>query len=134
MEKLDKKNAEKVRERILALIDMKYESDASFEREVGLAPKTVNNWRRRRSSSFMKMLPQLAEEFELGVGEILDMPIKMGDSSELSADEEALLNLYRKTAMLSPKQRANLAASLESVINLYLGALSEKSPRSRKKQ
>ena len=45
------------RERILALIENEYDSDAAFEREMELPPKTVNNWRRGRSSSFMKILP-----------------------------------------------------------------------------
>ena len=42
---------EKIRERVLALIDSEFESDASFERELGLSEKTVSNWRRGRSAS-----------------------------------------------------------------------------------
>ena len=65
------------KERILALIENEYESDAAFEREMNLPPKTVNNWRRGRSSSYMKMLPRFAEDFDISLGELLDVPIHM---------------------------------------------------------
>ena len=113
------------REKVLALIESEFESDAAFEREMGLASKTVNNWRRERSSSFMRMLPRLAEGFEVSVSELLSMPITR-DTSELSDDEVALLSLYRKCAVLSPKQRIALEKTLESVINLYLESAPEK--------
>ena len=83
-------NAEKIRERILSLIDAEFESDAAFERALGLSEKTVNNWRRGRSASYMKMLPRLSEEFRVNVGELLDMPLRQ-NTSELSEDE---LHLY----------------------------------------
>ena len=118
-------NGEEVRIKILALIESEYESDAAFEREMGLPSKTVNNWRRERSSSFMRMLPKLAEGFEVNVGELLSMPITR-DTSELSDDEVELLSLYRKCAVLSPKQRIALGKTLESVINLYLESAPEK--------
>ena len=113
------------REKVLALIESEYESDAAFEREMGLPSKTVNNWRRERSSSFMRMLPKLAEGFEVSVGELLSMPITR-DTSELSDDEVELLSLYRKCAVLSPKQKIALEKTLESVINLYLSSAPEK--------
>ena len=113
------------RENVLSLIESEFESDAAFEREMGLPSKTVNNWRRERSSSFMRMLPKLAEGFEVNVGELLSMPITR-DTSELSDDEVELLSLYRKCAVLSPKQRIALGKTLESVINLYLESAPEK--------
>ena len=45
-------NSEKIRERVLSLIDSEFESDVAFEKEMELPPKTVNNWRRKLSSSF----------------------------------------------------------------------------------
>ena len=113
------------REKVLSLIESEYESDAAFEREMGLQSKTVNNWRRERSSSFMKMLPKLAEGFEISVGELLSMPITK-DASELSDDEVELLSLYRKCTVLAPKQKIALVKTLETVINLYLASAPEK--------
>ena len=119
------------RDKILLLIENEFESDAAFERELGLQSKTVNNWRRGRSSSYMRMLPKLAEAFEVSVGELLDMPIT-GDTADLSEDEVELLTLYRKSGVLSPKQRVALTKTLESVINLYLSSAHDKK-RTQKK-
>lgn len=112
-------NTDRIRTRILSLIDSEFESDAAFERELSLPDKTVSNWRRGRSASFMKMLPALSECFGVNVGELLDIPIT-SDSSELSEDEIGLLELYRKTGTLSQKMRAALRNTLETTINLYL--------------
>ena len=69
-------NTERIRARILALIESEFESDAAFERAMGLGDKTVNNWRRARSSSFMNMLPRLSETFKVNIGELMDMPLR----------------------------------------------------------
>ena len=126
-------NTEKIRERILSLIESGFGSDASFERELGLAEKTVNNWRRGRSSSFMKMLPALSEKFGVNVGELLDMPLK-GDSSELSEDELSLLSIYRKSRVLPDKLRMALRENLENTVRLYITAVEETAKKPRKKK
>ena len=90
---MSKENTESIRERILALIDSEFESDASFEREIALPEKTVSNWRRGRSASFMRILPDLSDKFGVNVSEILDIPLRE-DSSELSDEELELLTLY----------------------------------------
>ena len=112
---------EKIREHLLLLIDSEFESDAAFEREMELAEKTVNNWRRRRSSSFMRMLPRISDRFGVTVGELLDLPLR-DDGGELSDDELELLTLYRKTHTLPKKMRLALKDTLESTINMYLAA------------
>jgi hypothetical protein len=117
-------NAEKIRSRILSLIDSEFESDAAFEREISLPDKTVSNWRRGRSASYMKILPVLSECFGVNVGELLDIPIS-SDSSELSEDEISLLELYRKTGTLPAKTRNALRETLEATINLALTAHTE---------
>ena len=114
-----KNSGENIRERVLSLIDSEFESDAAFEREMGLPEKTVNNWRRGRSSSYMRILPGLSELFGVNIGELLDMPIRL-DSSELSEEELELLTLYRKSHALPKKQRTALKKTLESTIELYL--------------
>lgn len=132
---MTKESTREIREKILSLVESKFESDAAFEREMGLSEKTVNNWRRGRSSSFMRILPAISERFDIGVGELLDMPIR-GDTSELSDDERSLLTLYRKCTNLPPKMRAALKETLESTISLYLSSADELAikPRVRKKR
>ena len=117
-------NTEKIREHILTLIDSEYESDAAFERVMGFKSKTVNNWRRMRSSSFMKHLPEISALFGVNIGALLDIPLKK-DTSELSEDELRLLHLYRKSRVLPQKMRTALSETVENTINLYLLAASE---------
>lgn len=127
---------ERMRERLLSLIASEFESDAAFEREMSLSEKTVNNWRRGRSASFMKMLPRLSERFGVNVGELLDMPLRR-DTSELSEDELRLLHLYRRSRILPQKMRAALKETLETTINLYIttaGELKAKGTARRKSE
>jgi len=55
----------------MKLIEDRYESDTAFEKAFGLTPKTVNNWKRGVSKSYYKMLPKLAEHFEVSTDYIL---------------------------------------------------------------
>ncbi len=117
-------NTEKIRTRILTLIESEYESDAAFERAMGIPDKTVNNWRRARSASFMRMLPRLAAVFRVNISELMDIPLS-GDSSELSEDELHLLSLYRQSRPLPQAMRAALADTIEKTVELYLAAYAE---------
>ncbi len=105
-----KEQNENIRVRVLSLIESEFESDAAFERALGLADKTVNNWRRGRSASYMKMLP------------------------ELSLEEVHLLHLYRKARVVPPKMRSALRETLESIINLYIESAQELKGDEKKKK
>lgn len=127
-------NTEEIRARILKLIEAKYETDAAFERTAGIPDKTVNNWRRGRSASFMKMLPRLAEIFGISISELMDMPLS-GSTSDLSNDEIHILTLFRKSRTLPQPMRTALTENLKSTIELYLGAYEEaKKSEKRSKQ
>lgn len=126
MENKNKKEEnQRVRARVLSLIDSEFESDAAFERALGLGDKTVNNWRRGRSASYMKMLPTLAERFGVSVGDLLDVPLR-GDTSELSEDEMRLLAVYRRARTMPKELRVALARTIESIIDLYFKTAEEK--------
>ena len=117
-------NTESIREKILNLIESEYESDAAFERAVGLADKTVNNWRRGRSASFMRMLPRLCDTFRVNITELMDIPIS-GDTSNLSEDELHLLTVYRRARPWPTPMRTALAEVLENTIEMYLRSYTE---------
>lgn len=80
----------------------------------------------------MKMLPKLAEVFEVSVTELLDVPLSSA-GQDLSEDEIELLTLYRKCVGLTARQKLSLSKSIESVINLYLNSLPEKKKTRSKK-
>ena len=131
---MKKENTEKIRERVLSLIESEFESDAAFERVMSLPEKTVNNWRRGRSASFMRMLPELSERFGVNIGELLDMPLRR-DTSELSEEELRLLHLYRRSRTLPQKMRSALRETLETTINLYISTAAElKTKKTQKKK
>ncbi len=121
---MTKKNVENIRAHVLSLIESEYESDAAFERSLNLKPKTVNNWRRGRSASFMKMLPTLSECFSVSVGELLDIPLS-ADAPELSEEELELLRLYRRARHLPASMRSALRETLEAAINLYISSAND---------
>ena len=127
------KTVARTRERVLALIESEFDSDAAFERALGLADKTVNNWRRGRSASFMKMLVRLAEVFHISLSDLCDVPItKQG--TELSEEELHLLHMYRRARTLSKPERIALAKTIESTIDLYLKSRasgSKKQPKNK---
>ncbi len=118
------KNQEIIREKVISLIESQFESDAAFERALSLNNKTVNNWRRGRSASFMKMLPTLSERFGINIGELMDIPLRR-DTSELSEEELHLLHLYRKSRYIPQKMRTALRETLEMTINLYITSANE---------
>ena len=112
-------NVERIRSRIITLIESEFESDAAFERALGLPDKTVNNWRRARSASFMKILPKLSDAFKVNISELMDMPLRH-DTSELSEEELHLLKLYRRSRSMPDTMRRALRETLETTINLYI--------------
>ncbi len=132
-EKRDMAEQERIRGRILSLIDSEFESDAAFERAMGLSDKTVNNWRRGRSASFMKLLPKLSSLLGVNIGELLDMPL-MHNTSELSEDELKLLSLYRRSRTMPKDLRAALRETLENIINLYMKSANELRSSAREKR
>ncbi len=103
---------------IFSLIELRFGSDAAFERAANLPPKTVNNWRRRRSSSYMKLLPELAELFEVSVHDLL------GEESApvLSEPEQELLTMFRAASGLSEREKVALTETIRNTIDLYLAS------------
>ncbi len=105
---------------IFSLIDMHFGSDAAFERAANLPPKTVNNWRRGRSSSYMKMLPELAGYLQASVRDLLGGDDGQGSGVFLTAEEQEILTLFRSAEKLTDKERAALTETIRSTIDLYL--------------
>ncbi len=127
-------HAEAVAARIFALIDADYESDAAFERAVGLPDKTVNNWRRGRSASYMKRLPMLAQAFGVPMSDLLCLPIGREDA-DLSEEEWQLVHLFRRARTLPAPQRAALEQTLRTVVTLYLSGPPPKAkPKDKRKR
>ena len=117
---MKKESVESVRRRVTELIDSEFASDAAFERAAALPVKTVDNWRRGRSSSFMRMLPALAELFRVGVDDLLNLP--RPEALTLTEEERRLVELYRTAASLPEGARHDLLSAIEGTVRLYLSA------------
>ena len=59
-------------DRIFDLVDKKYREQREFAYELGLEPTMISSWRRRRSSSYNKRLPQIAKVLETTVSYLLN--------------------------------------------------------------
>ena len=127
-----KENTERIRERVLSLIDSEFDSDAAFEREMNLPGKTVNNWRRGRSSSFMQMLPAISERLDVNIGVLMDIPLR-AENSTLTEDELALLTLYRKSRAMPKKMRIAMKETIESTVKMYMALADEAKTKSVRK-
>lgn len=101
--------------------DKKNINDKEFELSLGLKPKTINNWKRGMSSSYMNMLPQLADYFNVSVDYLLGREKSPTDTESMSDDEiKALAKTYidlEKLAKLSPSQLQALANIIEEFAN-----------------
>ncbi len=51
-------------ERIFELVDAKYKEQRDFAVQLGITPSMVSEWRRRKSASYNRRLPQIAEALD----------------------------------------------------------------------
>ena len=48
-------------DRLFELVDEKFKEQKAFAAAIGVSDDTASNWRRRKSASFSKYLPQIAD-------------------------------------------------------------------------
>lgn len=78
-------------DRIFELVDEKFKEQRDFASALGVAASVISAWRRRKSTSFNKYLPQIAETLETSVEYLLtgkkDPAPAVSDSDTISEDE-----------------------------------------------
>ena len=112
---MKKENTELVRKRVLRLIDSEFRSDAAFERAAALPEKTVNNWRRGRSASFMRLLPELADIFGVGFSSLLgasEIGVPQGGDSRLT-------ELHTRLLSFDDGERDEILGKIEEILAAY---------------
>ena len=90
---------------------------AAFERAMGLPPKTVSNWRRGVSHSYLSMLPQISQLLSTTPDVLLGNFEKAEE--EWTKEAEYLHTLFAKAKHLPPHRREALYRTLEDVMKLY---------------
>ena len=48
-------------DRLFSLVDRKYKEQKEFAQDIGVHPTRISEWRKRKSQSYQKYLPQIAE-------------------------------------------------------------------------
>lgn len=109
---------DEVGETLLLLISKTYPSDAAFERAAGLPQKTVSNWRRGKSTSYLKMLPTLAEKLGVSPSDLLTAS---RETRGLTLSEQELLRAFRETETLPDGEREDLKNTLLTIIRYRTG-------------
>lgn len=116
-----KEASHEIWERIKKEKDKKNISDKDFEIELGLNPKTINNWKRGKSSGYMKMLPEIADYFNVSVDYLLGREEKMPagfptDISDLEADLRKVNFPVDEWMQLTDEQKNILLSTIENFI------------------
>lgn len=103
MNEIDRINKE-VLYNILNLKNGKNLSDVQFCKEFGINSKTLDNWKRGKSKSYMNMLEILSAYFQVSTGYLLGNEQKNKPTTE--SDE--LAELFEITKDFTPEERAAL--------------------------
>ncbi len=116
---------------ILLLAGQRYESHALFEEALKLSPKTVNNWKAGRSSSYLKMLPAIASLLSVEPSLLLEarMPREGG-----SLREAEFLALLRECRVIPEDIRERLFENVRSMIRLTVDQYTENRDKTSRKE
>lgn len=106
-------------DKILALIGTKYPSDAAFESKHGLKPKTVYEWKRKRSKSYMDIVVQIATDFNVTTDYLLG--VEVGNRQENAPERDDKLRLIaRRITEIPEKDREKVLAIFEATLDTFL--------------
>lgn len=109
-------------DRIQPLFDKSGLNDAELERQIGITPKTICNWKAKRVQSYNKYIAQIASYFGVSSDYLLgktDDPAPSGQKEKptsfledgLSAELQEIIALYKEA---SPEVRAAMLAMLRA--------------------
>lgn len=91
-------------DRLFALVDKRYKEQKDFAEKIGVAPARVSEWRNRKSQSYNKYLPQIAQALGTTTEYILT-----GENAHPQEGDE-LLNAIRG---LTDEERQKVADYIE---------------------
>ncbi len=103
-------------ERIFALLDSRGIEQKEFGSFLGIDPAVVSKWRKGKSTSYQKILPQIAEYLGTTVDYLLTGTEK-GNPTTVSDDEAALnAELISRLCQLSPEELARVDAFVQGLL------------------
>lgn len=96
-------------DRIFELADKKYQEQRDFAHALNIAPQRVSEWRRRKSESYMKRLPQIADTLGTSVEYLVTGEKKAPAGQEASSKPDIL----QKLEMLPPEDQEEIQLLIE---------------------
>ena len=115
-------------DRIFELVDQKYKEQKDFAVEIGVDPARISEWRKRKSKSYLKRLPLIAETLETTTEYLLTgskpEPAAAGDLS--AEDAEILRQIHDRPGMrvmfsLTSKATDEDVRKATEIIRAFLG-------------
>jgi len=83
-------------EKILQLKNQNNVSDAKLERDIGLKPKTIYDWKRGKSTTYYDNIISIANYFNVSTDYLLGNEQKEKPASQLSDTDLQLIDLFSK--------------------------------------
>lgn len=102
-----------IMERIFDLAARKYPEQKAFAEALGVSPTRISEWKKRKSESYMKRLPEIASVLDTTPEYLLTGTV--ADSATVGDPElAAALSQFEK---LTPEQRAKVIGYMEGLIS-----------------
>lgn len=98
-------------DRIFELADRQYPEQRDFASRIGVVPSVVSAWKSRKSASYNKRLPEIADLLGTTPEYLLT-----GQGSDPAPDPE-LSEFMSKFGNLTPEQRAKVIGYMEGLIS-----------------
>lgn len=101
-------------DRIFELANKKYQEQRDFAHALNIAPQRVSEWRRRKSESYMKRLPQIADVLGTSVEYLLTGDEKKPADQPANGREAEFVQLFGR---LTPEQQSLVLAQLKGIVD-----------------
>ena len=101
-------------DRIFALADAKFDEQKKFAQAIQMPPSVISAWRMRKSTSYNKRIPQLAEVLNTSVEYLMTGEDKVPADQPANEREEEFVQLF---GQLTPDQQELVLAQLKGIVD-----------------
>lgn len=105
-----------IRSRIFELVDKQYVEQQTFAAALGVSPTMVSAWRKNKSESYMKRIPQIADLLNTSVEYLMTGEDKVPADQPANGHEREFLELFDR---LTPEQQALVVAQLRGIVESH---------------
>nr|WP_300169221.1 helix-turn-helix domain-containing protein [uncultured Flavonifractor sp.] len=105
-----------IRSRIFELVDKQYVEQQTFAAALGVSPTMVSAWRKNKSESYMKRIPQIADLLNTSVEYLMTGEDKVPADQPANGREREFLELFDR---LTPEQQALVVAQLRGIVESH---------------